>query len=361
MVLRQHAVAENRHRGAHRLLAVELDREGVHRDRADHAPQLAADPHLGSGQIAAKPVRVADRHDPDPGRPFRDEPPPVAAALARLQALDLREIAPPRKRGLEAVRARVLAEGREAVQRDPAASSVEARRREPQRGRAVGDVAHQVGVRLGRLAEALDLLLREGRVGVGCGQVRHEAHHLGRRLRQLAEPPAAHARVELQVHAHAFGNLVAPDRKLELGLARLCDLAARRGRAHHQDPGERELSAQLQRLGHGRDAQGSCALVEHRAGDVHRSVAVGVRLHDRPELRALERPQQRARVAPHCAEIDGQLRPVHRAPAAARRRCRSRSRPTAGSASRRAAAPRLRRLQPGAAPSPSRGTRPRSR
>ena len=71
--LGEDAVPEDRHRRADRLLALELDREGVHRDDADDAPQLAADAHLRAGQVATEAVRVADRHDPDPGRPLGDE------------------------------------------------------------------------------------------------------------------------------------------------------------------------------------------------------------------------------------------------------------------------------------------------
>ena len=47
-------------------LAVELDREGVHRDRPDHAPPLARDENLGAGEVAPEAVGVADRDDPDP-------------------------------------------------------------------------------------------------------------------------------------------------------------------------------------------------------------------------------------------------------------------------------------------------------
>src|SRR5438105_13864619 len=68
LVLGEHAVAENRHRRADRLLVLQLDGKGVHRDGPDHAPQLAADAHLGAGQVATKTVRVADGNDPDPGR-----------------------------------------------------------------------------------------------------------------------------------------------------------------------------------------------------------------------------------------------------------------------------------------------------
>src|SRR3972149_3060049 len=57
-----------RDRGAGGELAVELDGEGVQRDRADHAAQLPRDTHLSPGQVAPEAVRVADRDDADPRR-----------------------------------------------------------------------------------------------------------------------------------------------------------------------------------------------------------------------------------------------------------------------------------------------------
>src|SRR5688572_3840265 len=64
--LRPDAVAEQRHRRADRQLAVELDRESVHRDRPDDASELAGDTNLGPGQVAPEAVGVADRDDADP-------------------------------------------------------------------------------------------------------------------------------------------------------------------------------------------------------------------------------------------------------------------------------------------------------
>ena len=57
-----------------------------------------------------------------------------------------------------------------------------------------------------RRAEALDLPLGVGGVGVGGREVAHQPDDLDRRRGQLREPPAAHAGVELQVHAHAGGH-----------------------------------------------------------------------------------------------------------------------------------------------------------
>ena len=80
VLLGEHAVADDRHRRADRELAVELDGEGVHRDRPGDAAALAGDTHLRAGQVAAEAVRVADRDDADPrgGRHVRAA---VAGAL----------------------------------------------------------------------------------------------------------------------------------------------------------------------------------------------------------------------------------------------------------------------------------------
>ena len=140
VILGEDAVAQDRHRRPDRLLVLELDRERVHRDGADDAAQLPAHTNLGAGQVAPEAVRVADGNDPDPGRPVGHERAAVTGARPRFEPLHLGEVAPPRERRLEAVGARVLAERREPVQRDPAAGGVEARRRKPQRSGAVGDV-----------------------------------------------------------------------------------------------------------------------------------------------------------------------------------------------------------------------------
>ena len=59
---------------------------------------------------------------------------------------------------------------------------------------------------------------------------------LGRRRRQLGEAVAAHARVELQVHAHALRYLVVDNHELEPGIAGQRDLTVRAGGAHDDDP-----------------------------------------------------------------------------------------------------------------------------
>ena len=69
--------------------------------------------------------------------------------------------------------------------------------------------------------------------------------------------------------------------------------------------------AQREPLRHGRDAEHGRARPERGAADVRGAVAVAVGLDDRPELGALERAQERARVAPDRAEIDRELRSGH--------------------------------------------------
>src|SRR3990170_7348451 len=68
---------DDRDRGAGRQLAVELDGEGIHRDRADDAARLTRDTHLRPGQVAPEAVCVADRDEADPRRLPGD----VAAAV----------------------------------------------------------------------------------------------------------------------------------------------------------------------------------------------------------------------------------------------------------------------------------------
>src|SRR5581483_8628778 len=155
MRLREQTASEEHDGGADRQLCVELDRERVHRDRADDAAKLAGDPDLRSGEVAPEAVGVAHGDDADPGVALGDEAPAVPGALARRELADLRELRRPREDGLERVVRRVGAEGREAVQRDAAPRVVEARGRVPQCSRAVRDVARELRVRRGRCAEAL--------------------------------------------------------------------------------------------------------------------------------------------------------------------------------------------------------------
>src|SRR5207249_10441568 len=109
---------------------LQLDRERVHRDRADDPAELTSDTHLRPRQVAPESVRVSDRDDPDPGHLLRDEPPAVAGALARLELPHLGELAVPDQGRLETVVRRIRPERREAVERDTAAGGGEPRGRE---------------------------------------------------------------------------------------------------------------------------------------------------------------------------------------------------------------------------------------
>ena len=121
----EHSLPDQNDGRADGKLAIEFDRERVHRDGADDAPQLSTDTHFGAGQIAAEPVRVPERHEADPRGLLRDEAAPVTGALAGLQQLHLREVAVPGEHGLEPIRRGVGAEGRQSVDRDPAARCIE--------------------------------------------------------------------------------------------------------------------------------------------------------------------------------------------------------------------------------------------
>ena len=72
MILGEHASADQHDRSADRQLAIELDRERVHRDRPDDRSQLARDAHLRPGEVATEAVGVADRNEAAEGRFFPD-------------------------------------------------------------------------------------------------------------------------------------------------------------------------------------------------------------------------------------------------------------------------------------------------
>ena len=203
MVFGEDAVAEERHGRALRQVA-ELDGERVHRDGAEHAPPRPSDQHLGARQTAPEAVRVADRDEPDPRRPLGDEAAAVARALPRRERLRLRDVAHPREHRLEAVRGRIVSEGREPVERDPAPDGVQPGCGHAQRRRAVREMGrHALEFRRER-GERVDLAAGEDLVLVGGREVAHQADDLlartrARLVRGHAEPP--HARVHLEVHA----------------------------------------------------------------------------------------------------------------------------------------------------------------
>ena len=165
----------------------------------------------------------------------------------------------------------------------------------------------------GRLPEALDLLPRKGRIGIGGREMAHQADDVRRRLRQLCEPPPTHAGVQLQVHRNVVRDLIAAgDDELDPSLARFGKLV---GGAHHDEPRLRQLAAQVERLRDGDDAERRSPGLERRPPDVARTVAVAVRLHDSPELGSVERLEKPPSVVANCAEFDRDLAPVHGRPA----------------------------------------------
>src|SRR6188472_863031 len=124
VLLDEQAVADERHGRAFRLVA-ELDREGIHRDRAEHASPRAGHEDFRPGEPTAKAVRVPHWDEPDPRLAPGDEAPPVPGAATDGERLRLRDVAPPGEHRPEAVLRRIATEGREAVERDPAAHRIE--------------------------------------------------------------------------------------------------------------------------------------------------------------------------------------------------------------------------------------------
>src|SRR5688572_19759560 len=112
------------------------------------------------------------------------------------------------------------------------------------------------------------------------------------------------------MHPDTVGDLVRIHAELESGVAGVRDISSLTG-THHQDPGGRELVAQLETFRDCGDTQRARSRPECSGGHVDRTVAVPVRLDHGPELRAVEGLQQRAYVAPHGAEVDRDLRTVH--------------------------------------------------
>src|SRR6185295_11642311 len=113
MRLGENALTDDDDRRADGQLAVELDRERIHRNGADDPARLARHADLRPGEVTAEAVRVAHRHDSDPGRSLRDEATSVAGALSRLEKLDLRKARVPRQDRLQAVLGRIGVERRQ--------------------------------------------------------------------------------------------------------------------------------------------------------------------------------------------------------------------------------------------------------
>ena len=142
----------------------------------------------------------------------------------------------------------------------------------------------------------VELRLGERRVGVR----RRRSGSSGRRRREpgrgeLREPPAPHARVELEVDRDALGDVGRPRRT-----ARAAPRAPRRPPPAPSGRGRRSARAgsaraQLERLAERRDAERRRAGLERRPPDVDRAVPVAVGLDDRPQLGAVEQRRSSAR------------------------------------------------------------------
>ena len=114
------------------------------------------------------------------------------------------------------------------------------------------------------------------------------------------------------MHANAAGHVLRRDDELEARVSGVADLEISCG-AHHEDAGRRELAPQCKSLRHGCHAEPGRSRTECCTGDVGGAVAIGVRLHDRPQLRTFEGVQEGARVASERREVDGQLGAMHQA------------------------------------------------
>ena len=236
MLLGAQAVAEQRHRCSLRPLLRKGDRERVHRDRADHGAANAVDDDLGPRQVAPEAVRVADRHEPDPGRLRRDEAAPVARALARVEQLHLGELGPPREDRAKPVVCRIAPERREAVEREATAGGRETRLRKRNRSSAVRDVRLETGVRRDHLAKARDLHPRESRILRRGRQMAHQPDGARGKLGTFPKAVAAHTGVELDVERDPVRERRLRDRELEPGVADRSHLLLGVG-AEDEDPG----------------------------------------------------------------------------------------------------------------------------
>ena len=145
-----------------------------------------------------------------------------------------------------------------------------------------------------RLFEALELGAREVGVAVGGGEVGHQADDLDASVPAARTGPTGPCPFQLQMDAYALRNRVVRDGQVEIGVAGLGDLAARR-RAHDEDANSWELAAQRQGFRDGRDAQRERTLAQCHPCHVDGPVPVGVGLDDRPQLGTLERFAERTR------------------------------------------------------------------
>ncbi len=280
--------------------------------RSSRTAKESIENHFGPGHIATEAVRVADGHEPNPGRLGRCEVTPVAGALTGPKLLHLGQATLPAQYGLQIVVGRILAERRKAVESDTAASGIEARLWNTKDSRAIGDVARQPGIGLCGLAKAFDLGAGEIEIAVGGGQVAHQPDDIpARRGDELREAEAPHARVELEVSAYALRYVRVHNGYLESRLTCPRDLGGKEW-AHHENTSCRVLGTQLEPLGKGNHAKSTSARAERRAGRVHGPMPVRIRLHDRPKVGPVESGDQALDIAAKRTEVDRELGAVHR-------------------------------------------------
>ena len=285
--------ADDRHRSARRQLAVELDGGGIHGHGTDHSAHFSRDPHLGAGQVAAEPVGVADRHDPDPGVALGDEEParsrstrrPAGASTARSRSSTRAPARgrprPDPSRTARARRARCRSERRRTA--TPGAGA----RRRCSRRAASDEPAASVAAR----KRSICTRAKSGSVSaVARCVITPATARVGRR--QLRDAPAAHAGVELHVHDDAFGDLLARDDELQPGLARLGDFARRR-RPEDEHPRRREGvgAARAPRRRWRRTAPARPPRAQHLRSRAHRARR---RRPSRPPRPRLRRPRAAA-------------------------------------------------------------------
>ena len=286
---------------ARRKLAVEQRRPArPWRSAPTTAATLAVDENLGARHVATEAVGVPDRHDPDPRRPVGDEPPPVAGALPGSSRLASARYDSQRSAGSSPSARWIGAERRDAVQRDAAANRVEARLGVAKRRRAVRDVTRERLRAGGRLAEALDLELRERRIGLrGRRWLMH-----ARRRRASATGSSGEPQRPIPVSSFRWtrtpsGIATVGGRPSSSRATRASPLSCSEHGPHHEDARVSERGSRWSASGSDRDAERDRTRVERRLRDVDRTVPVPLGLDDRPQLGALGRPQQASR---RCAE-----------------------------------------------------------
>ena len=109
------------------------------------------------------------------------------------------------------------------------------------------------------------------------------------------------------MHGNTFGDVVGRDDERQPGIARQRNLTAR-GRPDDEDACGRELGTQRERLAEPSRRTGVVAPARERGiRAVDGAVTVAVRLHDGPQLGAVERAQQRGDVAAQRAQVDRDL------------------------------------------------------